>query len=54
MGRFKDILGQRFGRLTVIERTNHRNNGRVYWLCRCDCGKDREAETLWLTTLYLG
>lgn len=33
-----DITGQRFGRLTVIQKSNVRKNGRVYWECVCDCG----------------
>ena len=37
-----DITGQRFGRLTVIDRNYeveklHNNN--TYWNCKCDCGK---------------
>lgn len=38
MGRRIDLLGQRFGRLTVIEETNQRANGSILWKCRCDCG----------------
>ena len=42
--RFKDITGQRFGRLTVLSRATNKSNGRhgsvVAWLCRCDCGKE--------------
>ena len=38
MQKFKDMTGQRFGRLTVIERDlNNKGNG-AYWLCKCDCG----------------
>ena len=33
---FKDLTGQRFGKLTVRERFNKK--GRTYWLCDCDCG----------------
>lgn len=44
MGNFKDITGEKFGRLTVIKRVENRkqNNGRsvVQWLCRCDCGNE--------------
>jgi len=36
-GLFKDLLGQRFGRLTVLER-GPSNHG-AQWVCRCDCGK---------------
>lgn len=36
-----DLTGQRFGRLTVTEKTDKRNSqGRVMWRCRCDCGKE--------------
>jgi hypothetical protein len=35
---FKDLTGQRFGRLQVLQRTA--NNARhTRWLCRCDCGR---------------
>lgn len=32
-----DLTGSRFGRLTVIERAPNKN-GRVQWVCQCDCG----------------
>lgn len=38
MGKFKDLKGQRFGKLTVIERAENATNGRVQWRCVCDCG----------------
>ena len=34
--RFIDLTGQKFGRLTVIERAPSKGN-RTMWLCRCDC-----------------
>lgn len=44
MGKFIDLTGSRFGRLTVIERANDHIDpqGRriVYWLCRCTCGNE--------------
>lgn len=33
-----DLRGQRFGKLTAIEPTDERRNGKVVWLCKCDCG----------------
>lgn len=36
--RFIDLTGQRFGRLTVIQRVENSKAGMVRWLCRCDCG----------------
>ena len=39
MGKFIDLTGQRFGRLTVIERdTSRPKNDGAFWLCKCDCG----------------
>ena len=38
-----DLIGQKFGRLTVIDRGKDDigNDGRRYpkWICRCECGK---------------
>ena len=34
-----DLTGQKFGRLTVLSRSENRKE-RTYWLCRCDCGKE--------------
>lgn len=36
MPAFKDISGQRFGRLVALER--HGTSQPTMWLCRCDCG----------------
>lgn len=38
MGGFCDLKGQRFGRLTVLERIGTRS-GCALWRCLCDCGK---------------
>lgn len=42
MGNFKDLTGQTFGQLTVIERAENReypNGGKeAQWLCKCSCG----------------
>ena len=40
MGKFIDLTGQRFGRLTVIERDTSRKD-KVYWWCKCDCGNTK-------------
>lgn len=36
-----DRTGQRYGRLTVIERQGSSGEGRAKWLCKCDCGKTK-------------
>ena len=39
MGKLKDLTGQRFGKLVVLERAP--NQGRyVCWKCKCDCGNE--------------
>ena len=38
MSEIRDLTGQRFGRLVVIEPTNMRKDCGVVWRCRCDCG----------------
>ena len=36
----KNIVGKKFGRLTVIQLDKNRENDKgTYWLCKCDCGK---------------
>lgn len=36
----KDIVGQRFGKLTVLK-----YNGNSIWTCKCDCGKESNVTT---------
>lgn len=35
-----NLLGMRFGRLTVIERTENNQRGQSCWKCHCDCGNE--------------
>ena len=39
MGNFIDLTGQKFDRLTIIERVGNDKHGHVRWLCQCNCGK---------------
>lgn len=39
MSKCIDLIGQRFGRLVVIERADSNSKGRARWLCQCDCGE---------------
>lgn len=34
----KNLIGQKFGKLTVIEYTNETRHGRAVWKCQCECG----------------
>lgn len=36
------MTGQRFGRLTVLKKSDKRDSSRAqFWLCKCDCGTVR-------------
>lgn len=41
MAQILNLLGQRFGRLTVIARAPNTADGRAVWECRCDCGSTK-------------
>ena len=47
----KDISGQKFGKLTVIN--FHKNNPgkEKYWMCKCDCGNNKVISSRSLKTL---
>lgn len=39
MGKFIDLTGKKFGRLTVLERTEEKGSrSEIKWQCKCDCG----------------
>lgn len=54
MGRFVDLTGMRFGKLTVLEPAESRRKKdgkpRRYWKCMCDCGNLAEVEGYSLTS----
>lgn len=45
-----DLTNQRFGRLTVLHRTENPNNKKkmAFWLCKCDCGNTTITNTNYL------
>lgn len=44
-----NLIGNKYGFLTVIEKSQNRN-GKVYWLCRCDCSNIKEIRSDSLTS----
>lgn len=40
--KMKDHTGERFGKLTVL-RFSRKQKGRYYWICKCDCGNEKEV-----------
>lgn len=57
MRKFQDLIGRRFGRLTVIklhEKKQQYKNGKksgfeYYYLCKCDCGNEKIIRSYALT-----
>lgn len=45
MGKFIDLTGQKFGRLTVLSRAENSKCGRVMWNCICDCGNHAKVSS---------
>ena len=45
MSKLADLTGQRFGRLTVLERAGSDKRKNVIWKCLCDCGKETIVPT---------
>ena len=43
--RSENLVGQRFGRLTVLEKTDKRKNRYIIWKCKCDCGNITYVDT---------
>lgn len=42
--RAANLTGQQFGKLTALYPTNRREDqGSIVWVCRCECGKEREV-----------
>lgn len=48
----RDLVGERFGYLTVVERANPSATGMVRWLCRCECGTTKLIQGSSLTNGY--
>ena len=49
IGEVKDLVGQKFGKLTVVEQhgfTNKNKHGfrQAIWYCKCDCGNYCEID----------
>lgn len=51
--RTKDLVGKRFGKLVVLEKTNRKKYKRFLWKCKCDCGNIFYLNTTELTYTHL-
>lgn len=48
MAALENIIGNKFGKLTVKSRAGNDSDGRVLWNCLCDCGKKIIRSGKWL------
>ena len=39
----KNLIGQKFGKLLIIEQSITKDKRRIYWKCICDCGKTADT-----------
>jgi hypothetical protein len=44
MSKFKDLTGQTFGKLKVIEMAPRITGKPIKWICQCDCGEIKEVD----------
>lgn len=44
------IEGEKYNRLTVIKKTNKKNNNSYLWLCQCDCGNETKLRKWHITS----
>ena len=44
-----DLTDRKFGYLTAIKKASSRS-GKTYWVCRCECGIEKEIQTSHLTS----
>ena len=42
---YKDLTGQKFGRLTALKKGKKDKAGHQYWICKCDCGNITEVNS---------
>lgn len=49
-GKYLDLTGKRFGRLTVIKPEENNTKKNAMFLCRCDCGKEISVQSVHLTS----
>ena len=48
MGNYKNLVGAKFGKLTVVEDAGRYSTGNVKWKCQCECGAIRFSKGSYL------
>lgn len=42
---YKDLTGQKFGRLTAIKKDDTKKSRKAYWICLCNCGNIKSVRS---------
>lgn len=40
----ENLVGKKFGKWTVISKSERRSGGNTYWRCRCECGNEADVQ----------
>lgn len=51
--KFRDLTGQRFGKLTVLKIDENPSNKQLQWICKCDCGNEKSFTSRGLRHYYI-
>lgn len=49
MGKKLELVGQTFGKLTIISEAERDKRKDIFWLCKCECGKETTTRGVHLT-----
>lgn len=44
----RNLIGKTFGRLTVVKEGGRSTGGNIRWICKCECGKEKEISSNYL------
>jgi len=50
MGRYEDVTGRIYGKLTAVKYVGKDEYGKAFWICRCECGNVTRIRSDCLTT----
>lgn len=42
---YKDLTGQKFGRLTAVKKDETKKSRKAYWICLCECGNIKSVRS---------
>ena len=49
MGKYKNLIGEKFGKLLVVSQADYKIHNKIVYLCECDCGNKTYVKSCNLT-----